>query len=104
MMALRKLQFKKGVSLIGMQPEALIGIDKCLDVFHENSLPMTLTSCRDGVHKKHSHHGKGLAWDIRIWDIRDCIDLYCETMSERLGPDYQVFNESDHIHAEYDPE
>ncbi len=99
----RRLNFKTGVSLIGMQPEALIGIDFCLDVFHENNFPMTLTSCRDGKHSKHSHHYKGLAWDIRVWDIQDSIDEYCVIIRERLGNDYQAFNEKDHIHCEYDP-
>lgn len=99
----RRLCFKKGVSLSGLQPEALWGIDQCLDVFHENNLPMTLTSCRDGKHGKHSHHHKGLAWDIRIWDIVAVTDEYCTALREKLGSDYQVIIEKDHIHVEYDP-
>lgn len=99
----RKLHFKSGVTLRGLQPEALVGIDICLDVFHSNGLKMTLTSCRDGRHSSHSHHYKGLAWDIRVWDIEGQIDIYCEILREALGSAYQVFNESDHIHVEYDP-
>ncbi len=102
-MADRVLRFKEGASLIGLQPEALYGIDVCLDVFHQNKLPMTITSARDGKHSRYSHHYKGLAWDIRIWDIEKEIDLYCEAIREGLGPEYQVFNEKDHIHCEYDP-
>ncbi len=99
----RILCFKRGVSLAGLQPEALIGVDKCLDVFHSNGLKMTLTSGRDGKHGKHSHHHKGLAWDIRIWDIRELIDEYVLAIQAELGEKYQVFNESDHIHCEFDP-
>ncbi len=103
-MTLRVLKFKEGVSLAGLQPEALIGIAKCLDVFNQHSLVLILTSCRDGVHGKHSHHFKGLAWDIRVWDIKDRIDEFCDYLREELGADYQVINEVDHIHVEYDPE
>lgn len=99
----RRLRFKEGVSLTGLQPEALFGIDKCLDIFHSNDLPMTLTSCRDGRHSQHSHHYKGLAWDIRVWDIQDQIEPYCMMIRDALGPDYQVINERNHIHVEYDP-
>lgn len=99
----RILAFKKGVSLVGMQPEALRGIDGCLDCFHDAQLPMTLTSCRDGSHSTHSHHYKGLAWDMRVWDIVGRIEWMCRKMRERIGPDYQVINEESHIHCEYDP-
>jgi hypothetical protein len=99
----RILALKDGVSLVGLQPEALYGIDVCLFVFHDAGLRMTLTSCRDGAHGKYSHHFKGLAWDIRVWDLTGRIDWMCRKLREKLGPDYQVINEDDHIHVEYDP-
>ena len=102
-MADRVLAFKEGVSLVGIQPEALVGIDGCLSVFHESGFIITLTSCRDGKHSRYSHHYKGLAWDIRVWDLRGRIDWMCNRLRQRLGPDYQVINEEDHIHVEYDP-
>ena len=70
----RLLAFKSGVSLVGMQPEAIRGIDICLSVFDDLGYRMTLTSCRDGKHSNHSHHYKGLAWDIRVWDVKDQLD------------------------------
>ena len=99
----RILAFKEGVSLVGMQPEALVGIDGCLDMFHESGLVMTLTSCRDGTHGIYSHHFKGLAWDMRVWDLTGRIEWMCKKLRKRLGADYQIINEEDHIHAEYDP-
>lgn len=99
----RCLKFKSGVSLIGMQSEAIIGIDKCLDAFSECGLIMTLTSCRDGEHIEYSHHYKGLAWDIRVWDLSGRIDWMCNKIQTKLGLEYQVFNEATHIHVEYDP-
>lgn len=101
---MRTLRFKKGVSLAGLQPEALIGIDRCLEIFHDHhSLPMTLTSCRDGGHSFYSHHYKGLAWDIRVWDIQEKIPQVCNELREALGEEYQVLDEHNHIHVEYDP-
>ena len=100
----RRLYLKEDVTLVGLQPEVLIGIDRCLTIFHVNGLKMTLTAGRERGHGRHSHHYKGLAWDIRIWDIRDLIDKYVEDIQAALGVNYQVFNEKDHIHCEYDPE
>jgi len=99
----RRLCFKSGVSLVGLQPEALTGIDTCLTVFQDRGLKMTLTSCRDGRHSNYSHHYKGLAWDIRVWEIQDEIEDVCEELRDALGEGYQVINEEDHIHVEFDP-
>jgi hypothetical protein len=102
------LAFKVGslgdyVSLKGMQPEGITGIMLCLDAFYEAGLTMTLTSCRGGKHSDHSHHYKGLAWDIRVWDLVGRIDWMCRNLREKLGPEYQVINEENHIHVEFDP-
>lgn len=99
----RRLHLKDGVRLIGLQPEAIAGVDYCLKVFHNRGLPMTLTSCRDGKHSRFSHHYKGLAWDIRIWDIENEVEEVCAELRLALGTDYQVIREPDHIHVEYDP-
>ena len=103
MSADRTLCFKEGVSLVGMQFEAIAGIDGCLQVFHDFGFKMTLTSCKDGTHSDYSHHYKGLAWDIRTWDIEDRIDVFCTAIKNYIGVNYQVINEGDHIHVEYDP-
>ena len=100
---MRTLKFKDGVFLDGLKQEALYAIDICLLTFHQMALPLVLTSCRDGEHAPYSHHYKGLAFDIRVWDISRRIPEVCQKLQERLGPDYQVINEENHIHVEYDP-
>ena len=101
---MRRLSFKNGVGLTGLQPEMLHAIDVLAGVWEERgNLILTLTSCRDGQHGPHSHHYKGLAIDIRIWDIRDEVRSYAQYAQDALGPDYQVIREPDHIHVEYDP-
>ena len=99
----RRLRFKGNTKLYGLQPESLHGIDTCLGVFHSRGLPMTITSARGDQHGPHSHHFKGLAWDIRIWDIAGEEQLVCEELQDALGDQYQVILETDHIHVEYDP-
>lgn len=65
---------------------------------------VTLTSANDGDHMEGSKHGEGNGLDIRIWamavydEIRAVVLLKWE-----LGPDYDIVQEKDHIHVEYDP-
>lgn len=100
---MRQISFKKGVCLEGLQPEMLKALDAVADVFLHEGHNCVVTSARDGIHGRFSHHYKGLAIDLRVWDIED-IDMTVDHLRMELGTDYQVFNEVDHIHIEYDPE
>lgn len=100
---MRQISFKKGVGLAGLKQEMLSALDTIADVFLHEGHNCVVTSGRDGIHGRHSHHYKGLAVDLRVWDIED-IDLTVDHLRLELGPDYQVYNEVDHIHVEYDPE
>ena len=63
-----------------------------------------ITSGTDGVHKKGSKHYVGGALDLRISNIPNGqLSIYVKALKGRLGPDYDVVLESDHIHCEYDP-
>lgn len=100
---MKRVSFKNGVNLKGLQPEMLHAIDVAARVWEEDNLILTITSARDGQHGAHSHHYKGLAVDIRIWDIRDTVGSYTQRLRDALGPSYQVVREETHIHVEYDP-
>ena len=106
----RVLRFKDSETpfLKGLQPEMLVCIDISLRAFHNNGLPMTITSARSGKHSNHSHHFKGLAIDIRTWDLtglagNPSVEQMCSQLRNSLGSKYQVIQESDHIHIEFDP-
>lgn len=77
--------------------------------YREDPDGMTLTSTYegypgDGVHGKNSLHYKGLAIDIRTKDVAlSRIAGFITALKARLGADYDVVNEGDHIHIEYDP-
>ena len=76
---------------------------------HEDVNGMTLTSTYegyvgDGVHGEHSLHYKGCAVDLRTKDVSlTRIAPFIRALKELLGSDYDIVNEGDHIHVEYDP-
>lgn len=65
---------------------------------------VVITSGNDGKHMKGSKHYSNNALDLRTWNIpnRD-LPLFVKALAERLGPDYDVVLEDDHIHVEFDP-
>ena len=63
-----------------------------------------ITSGTDGVHMEGSKHYTGDALDLRISNIpKDQLQRYIKALKGRLGPDFDVVLESDHIHVEFDP-
>lgn len=64
----------------------------------------TIVSGTDSKHKDGSLHYEGEALDYRIWHIlRESLDRMAEEIRGRLGPDYDVVVEEDHLHIEYQP-
>ena len=65
---------------------------------------LTVTSGIDGDHMQQSKHYEGLAEDYRTRDVTpsDLSRMIAEARSI-LGSGYQVLNEVDHLHVEYDP-
>ena len=62
-----------------------------------------ITSIVDGQHSAiHSAHYQGLAFDMRIWYLPDVMD-YVGLLQQKLGSDYQVIFETNHIHVEFQP-
>ena len=100
---MRKVGLKSGVKLSGLRQEMLHAIDVCSSIFDESGIAFVITSAKDGKHSDYSLHYKGFAIDVRVWEIQDEIVAYCQKIGHQLGKDYQVLNEKDHIHIEYDP-
>ena len=97
------MYFKPGVDVSGLYPETLLGMLVAEEVFKDYSQRFTVTSVRDGTHKPNSLHYKGLAFDIRIYDLRGMsAGLMALHLRDRLPAGYQVIVESDHIHVEFD--
>jgi hypothetical protein len=72
---------------------------------------LVVTSACDSQHSTHSFHYQGRAWDIRLRDPheRDGEPLDHDEIStwvadlKRWLPDWDVIDEGDHLHLEYDP-
>ena len=65
---------------------------------------VTITSGTDGKHMTGSKHYIGDALDFRTRDLSAAavLDLIA-ALKERLGLDYKVLHEVDHIHVEFSP-
>jgi len=63
-----------------------------------------LTFTTNGTHSPGSFHYSGNAGDLRTRDLSDeQRRRITEMLRDSLGPNYDVLNEGDHIHFEYDP-
>ena len=81
-----------------LQPVARKGLGKVARVYKSHDQDLFITSLRDGNHSDGSLHYDGLAFDIRP-GIATVTEL-----KMNLGPDWDIINEGNHIHCEYDPE
>lgn len=98
------INVKSGVDIRGICPELLFGIMVCDGVFSDLNQRFTITSVKDGQHMNKSLHCVGLAFDIRIFDLRKCHpSVVVLRLSEALGSQFQVVAEPDHIHVEFQP-
>jgi hypothetical protein len=75
------------------------------EVLNAYGAALVLTSVRDGKHKAGSKHYDGLAFDARTWKLKaeNKEAEVVAVLKKRLGPDYDVVLEGDHIHIEHDP-
>ena len=98
------MQLKGGVKVRGVQPEILLGIMVAKEVYYDAGQTFTITSVCDGKHSEKSLHYNGQAVDIRTRDLSGVTAQDIATRIKlRLGGDYDVVNEGDHIHIEFDP-
>lgn len=105
------MMLKKGVSIVGLKPEILVGLMVAQGVYDEFGCDLVVTAGVDGNHKIGSLHYKGLAVDLRTRDLReDEKELVAVLLKERLNgqPDnfageFDVVLERTHIHLEFDP-
>ena len=102
---MRKISYKPGVKLNGVQSELAAALPVIASCYHSLDYDCIYTSVCDGVHSANSLHYVGLAVDcrtrhLRTAHIRDIADL----IEDALGNDWDVVVESDHIHVEFDPD
>jgi len=99
------LSIKPNVRITNLSPQmvlaAFVWYDACIDV---GVLDATITSGNDSTHSADSLHYIGHALDFRIRDIPEAIlPKIIARVKEALGPDFDVVEEGNHVHIEYQP-
>jgi len=97
--------FKAGATRDGLLYEITSKFDD-IDAIHKKMIrrEAIITSARDGAHMKNSLHYKGRAIDLRIYDMPMGVAQKVVTeLKNKLGRNYDIVLEHDHIHLEYDP-
>lgn len=100
-----KIKLKEGVRLTGLSSQAHFALVCAVHVFEElGASEFVVTSANDRTHKRGSKHYRGDGLDFRIWVLPEERRAAArERLAHRLGPDFDVILEADHMHVEYDP-
>jgi hypothetical protein len=96
---------KNGVQVVGLQKEIITALPTIDNVISSVASYLVITSALDGKHMAGSMHYKGLAIDVRLPSVEKVANMHIVSiLRDRLGFNYDVVLESNHIHIEYDPE
>lgn len=90
------MKIADGVNLSGIRPELVVAMMVARETFYG----LTVTSVMDGQHMVGSLHYVGCAFDFVH---RDMNEFRAKMLAERLGPQFDVVFEDDHIHVEFQP-
>ncbi len=98
------------VSLVGVCPQIVFALAVATRIYEAHGVELVITSCNDATHSETSLHYDGRAVDLRTRNLEpDSSHPYrrpapvAREIGERLGRDFDVVLESDHIHLEWQP-
>mgnify|MGYP003558061134 FL=1 len=95
---------KDGAVITTMPPVVLDGIIVIAMIFARNGYPFVITEKDGGQHMVGSLHYAGFAIDFRSWVVPvDKRPALLAQLKRELGKDWDVIEERDHFHAEYQP-
>jgi len=81
-----------------LQPVARKGLGRVARFYEEHGEDLFITSIEEGTHSAGSLHYAGMAFDFRKGD---CFSL--QAIRLVLGSNWDVIDEGNHAHAEFDP-
>lgn len=90
----------------GLDRRLWVAYGVALAVYEElgNQHNCVITSANDGQHMYSSKHYSDEAIDLRVWGFDDHARRVATVMiGSRLSLDYDVIDEGNHIHIEWDP-
>jgi len=95
---------KQGVSINGVKPEIVFAIDVVSGIYESFAAELVITSINDSKHGYGSLHYIGYAFDCRIRNVEEGqIQHLVPEIKQKLGNDFDVLLEKDHIHIEFQP-
>ena len=93
---------KLGVDISRLKRQIRVALPKIEAVFREETgNEPIITSTWESDHSPGSLHYANLAVDVRV--PKKNLEMVLHKLSLRLGPDYDVVAEPNHIHIEHDP-
>ena len=95
------MRIKEGVRVHGLRGEMVIALVIADQLYWEKDEELVVTSAMEGEHMRGSLHYVGLAADLRLPETNSH-SLRGE-LAARLGSDYDVVLEPEHIHVEFQP-
>jgi hypothetical protein len=98
------MKLKPGVNLQDVSWRLFFAAVVAEEIYKKYGAELVITSANDGKHGDKTLHHKGLALDLRTWNLNGRHLEVATEMRKALGDAYDVVVESDHIHLEYDPE
>lgn len=100
------MELKRGVQLTALSPQILLGVMAANEEYAKHKTELVITSCTDGKHSNNSRHYRGDAVDLRTRNLLEpdaTGPKIVEALKRKLGRDFDILFEGDHIHMEYDP-
>ena len=95
---------KDGAVITTMPPVVLDGIIEIAMIFARNGYPFVITEKDGGKHMDGSLHYTGFAIAFRSWVVHVAKrPALLAQLKRALGSDWDVIEEDDHFHAEYQP-
>jgi flavodoxin len=97
------MKLKPGVNLDGVSWRLFYAAVVAEEIYKKFGAELVITSANDGKHGDKTLHHKGLALDLRTWNLGGREMQVAAEIRKALGKDFDVIVESDHIHLEYQP-
>jgi len=98
------IQIKAGAQVNGIRPEILLALMVVNEVYANHGILCVITEGTGSKHGIGSLHYVGLAVDLRTRDMPGTLQVQVtDIIRERLGKQYDVVLEKDHIHIEFQP-
>ena len=98
------MRLKRGVTLLGVSPQVVIGLMAAAAVWRRMGQELVVTSVTDGEHKAGSSHSRGMAADLRTrYFPVEKRPAVLTALQEALTSEYQCILEPTHIHMQWKP-